>query len=243
MSDRNFYRTELIAENLRNAEQRIDQACRISGRKDTSIPNSVTLIVVTKTYPETDVQILCDLGVRNVGENRDQEAKPKAAHSPSDLIWHMIGQIQRNKINSIVSWADAVHTCDRAEIVEPLSRAALAHSKLLGVFIQVNLDPSAPENRGGIQPDGMLALAESIAAEPALKLQGLMAVAPHPSTGIEADASFEQLAKLSQTLSSQFPGATDISAGMSNDLEEAIAHGATHVRLGSAILGDRAGVQ
>lgn len=243
MSDHGLPRVEIIAENLRSAERRIAQACQMSGRGNTASADSVTLIVVTKTHPETDVEILYDLGVRNVGENRDQEAKVKAAHSPSDLLWHMIGQIQRNKINSIVSWADVVHTCDRSEIVEPLSRAAIGHSKLLKVFIQVNLDPSAPENRGGTQPSGMLPLAERIAEAPGLTLEGLMAVAPHPSTGIGADIAFEQLATLSQILSNQFPEATDISAGMSDDLEEAIHYGATHVRLGSAILGDRPRVQ
>lgn len=236
-------RADVIADNLWRAEQRIANACRAAGRENTVNGNPVTLIVVTKTYPEADVQILYDLNVRNVGENRDQEAKAKAAQSPAGLVWHMIGQIQRNKVNSIVSWADVVHTCDRVDLVEPLSRAAVARSKLLQVFIQVNLDPSAPDNRGGIQPTGMLQLAEEIAATQALELQGLMAVAPHPSTGIRAISAFEQLAELSGILSHQFPEATKISAGMSNDLEEAIEYGATHVRLGSAILGDRPGVE
>ena len=240
-----FSRATAIAENLSRAELRISQACQTSGRGNGGIGGNggnadpVTLIVVTKTYPESDVEILHGLGVRNVGENRDQEARAKASLSPEGMIWHMIGQIQRNKINSIVAWADFVHTCDRMELVTPLSRAALNHSKELGVFIQVNLDPAAPAHRGGVQPSEMLPLAAQIAAAPGLTLMGLMAVAPHPSTAIAPAGAFERLAGLSSALMTEYPHATYLSAGMSDDLEEAIAHGATHVRLGSAILGGR----
>lgn len=243
MSDLDSARVAVVAENLLRTELRITQACRTFDRENDNNGNPVTLIVVTKTYPESDIEILHDLGVRNVGENRDQEARAKASLSPVDMVWHMIGQIQRNKVNSIVGWADLVHTCDRLELVPPLSRAAINHSKEVGVFVQVNLDPSAPANRGGVQPMDMLPLAAQIAEAPGLTLMGLMAVAPHPSTGIAADGAFERLAELSLVLRAEYPHASFISAGMSNDLEEAIAHGATHVRLGSAILGERPMVQ
>lgn len=243
MNDFGLTRADVISENLARAELRIAQASQAFGRVSPNTDNPITLIVVTKTYPDSDIKILHDLGVRNVGENRDQEARAKAAQSPSDLQWHMIGQIQRNKINSIASWADVIHTCDRLEIVAPMSKAAVGLAKELEIFIQVNLDPAAPENRGGIQPVGLLPLAAQIASAPGLLLRGLMAVAPHPTTGIAADTAFERLAELSHTLVTEYPYATAISAGMSHDLEAAIEFGATHVRLGSAILGGRPVVQ
>lgn len=222
-----------IEEALTRAHERIRAACEASGREN------VELIVVTKTHPRTDVDILYQLGVRTVGENRDQEGRLKSLGTPSDLQWHMIGQVQSKKINSITRWADVVQTIDRAEIIDSFSRAAQNLSKELGVMIQVSLDPQASPGRGGVQPDQVPVLADLIARASSLRLLGVMAVAPHPSTGIAADGAFAHLEHISAALRADFPEAVQISAGMSGDLEQAIAHGATQVRLGSAILGER----
>ena len=243
MNDLDRARESQIARGLEQAKKRVVAACQTFGRVNVDGKEPVTLIVVTKTHPATDVEILRHLGVHHVGENRDQEARAKSELSPPDLTWHMIGQIQRNKINSIARWADVIHTCDRSDLVNPLSRAAETHGKLLDVLIQVNLDPQAPANRGGALPQELLPLAEHVNAAVGLTLRGLMAVAPHPSTGIDPGSAFKRLAGLSAALVQEFPHATEISAGMSEDLEAAIEHGATHVRLGSAILGARPTVQ
>lgn len=223
-----------IEQRLSRARERIHAACVAAGRTE-----QVELIVVTKTHPRTDIDILYELGVRAVGENRDQEGRDKSVDAPRDLVWHMIGQVQSKKVNSIARWADVVQTLDRLELIEPFSRAAQSHGKRLGVMIQVSLDPHAPAGRGGVQPDQVPILADHIARADGLRLLGVMAVAPHPSTGIDPSAAFGLLADVSAGLCSRFPEAIEISAGMSDDLEQAIAHGATQVRLGSAILGDR----
>lgn len=225
-----------IEQRLSRARERIRAACVAAGRTE-----QVELIVVTKTHPRTDVDILYELGVRTVGENRDQEGREKSVDAPRDLVWHMIGQVQSKKVNSIARWADVVQTLDRLDLIEPFSKAAQSHAddKKLGVMIQVSLDPHAPTGRGGVQPDQVPILADRINLAAGLRLLGVMAVAPHPSTGIDPGAAFALLADVSADLRSRFPEAIEISAGMSDDLEEAIAHGATQVRLGSAILGDR----
>ena len=226
-------RFDEIQERLEGARERIRRACAASGR------GPVELIVVTKTHPRSDIDILYQLGVRAVGENRDQEGREKSVGAPPDLVWHMIGQIQSKKINSITRWADVVQTIDRVELIDAFSRAAQTQEKNLGVMIQVSLDPHAPPGRGGVQPDQVPILAERVAQAANVHLLGVMAVAPHPTTGIAAADAFSRLATVSAALRAQFPQAIEISAGMSGDVEEAIAHGATQVRLGSVILGER----
>jgi PLP dependent protein len=230
-------RFQELEQSLAAVRTRIKKACEQYGRGD------VGLMVVTKTYPVSDIEILYQLGVRSVGENRDQEGRIKAGQLPVDLIWNMIGQIQSNKLRSIARWAQVIQTCDRASLVEPLSRASLSANRNIGVMVQVSLDPKAPEGRGGAQPDQVMPIAEALDRAPGLELLGLMAVAPHPKTGIAPAKAFAELASISRLLTAKYPWATQISAGMSEDLEAAIAHGATQVRLGSAILGARAVVQ
>lgn len=228
---------------------RIDQARKAAGRSD-----DVGLVVVTKTFPASDVDILAELGVRDVGENRDQEAKAKVHEvQASNLRWHMIGRLQRNKVGSVARWADVVESVDRLELVDPLaeavSRAERPHA--LDVLIQVNLDPSRPSadhgegsfERGGVQADRVLDIAGKISARPELRLSGVMAVAPHPDTGVDPLEAFARLAQVSADLRTHFPQASTISAGMSHDLEQAVACGTTQVRIGGAILGQRPAVQ
>ncbi len=228
-------RRDELADNLAVVQERIAAACRGCGRD----PAEVTTVVVTKTWPESDVRLLADLGVRNVGENRDQEASVKAADlADLDLVWHFVGQLQRNKAASVVSYADVVHSVDRVSLVAALDRAAQREDRYLDALVQVSLhgDPG----RGGADPGDVLAVARAVAASERLRLAGLMAVAP---LGEDPAAAFARLAPLRQQVLTEFPDATWLSAGMSGDLEEAIAAGATHVRVGSAVLGRRPDVR
>ena len=225
-------RTEEIARNLAVVRSRVAEACKAASRD----PGEVTLIAVTKTYPADDVARLASLGVLDVGENRDQEAAPKAGACPPELRWHFIGQLQRNKARSVASYARVVHSVDSLRLVDALADAAVRaeRSTPLGALVQVSLDDD--EHRGGAVTGMIEQVAESIAASPALTLKGVMAVAP---LGWDPDEAFERLAAVSARLRISFPDADWISAGMSDDLESAISHGSTHVRVGSALLGNR----
>ncbi|MER6461562.1 YggS family pyridoxal phosphate-dependent enzyme [Streptomyces sp. NPDC001288] len=235
MTDR---RTELAA-NLAKVEERIAAACAAAGRDRAE----VTLIVVTKTYPASDVRILSELGVRDVAENRDQDAAPKAAASADlPLTWHFVGQLQTNKVRSVTGYADFVQSVDRPRLVEALSREAVRTGREVGCLVQVALDAAASGRgeRGGVAPGGIAELAGLIAAAPGLRLGGLMTVAPLAGEYAgRQGAAFERLMDLSTDLRRAHPTANMVSAGMSADLEEAVAAGATHVRVGTAVLGVR----
>ncbi|MFJ5638282.1 YggS family pyridoxal phosphate-dependent enzyme [Streptomyces sp. NPDC093223] len=235
MTDR---RTELAA-NLATVEERIAAACAAAGRDRAE----VTLIVVTKTYPASDVRILSELGVRDVAENRDQDAAPKAAASADlPLTWHFVGQLQTNKVRSVMGYADFVQSVDRPRLVEALSREAVRTGREVGCLVQVALDAAASGRgeRGGVAPGGIAELAGLIAAAPGLRLGGLMTVAPLAGEYAgRQGAAFERLMDLSTDLRRAHPAANMVSAGMSADLEEAVAAGATHVRVGTAVLGVR----
>ncbi|MEU1375716.1 YggS family pyridoxal phosphate-dependent enzyme [Streptomyces triculaminicus] len=238
MTDR---RTQL-ADNLARVEERISAACAAAGRQR----DEVTLIVVTKTYPASDVRLLAELGVRQVAENRDQDAAPKAAEcSDLPLTWHFVGQLQTNKVRSVVNYAGLVHSIDRNRLVTALSAAAVKAGRVereLGCLIQVALDAESGGRgeRGGVAPDGVLGLADEIAKAEGLRPAGLMTVAPlvGPYAG-RPRAAFDRLMEISTHLRAAHPAANMVSAGMSADLEDAVAAGATHVRVGSAVLGVR----
>ena len=226
-------RRDEIAHRLDDVHTRIATACGDAGRD----PSSVELVVVTKFFPVSDVRRLADLGVRDVGENRDQEARVKLTDSLLDgtgLRRHFIGQLQSNKAASVVSYADVVHTADRAKVVRALGTAADRQGRRPRVLVQVSLD-DAP-GRGGAVVQDVPALADLVAAEPALELGGVMAVAPLEG---DPDAAFARLWEVATRIQAAHPDATWVSAGMSEDLEAAIRHGATLLRVGSAILGSR----
>jgi len=229
-------RRAYLSTNLAKVQDRIRAACTAAGRAH----EEVQLIVVTKFFPSADIEMLCDLGVTDVGESRDQEASAKIASLPPDvrrrLQVHFIGQVQSNKANSVAAYADTVHSIDRDKLVTALDRAASAAGRDVGALVQVSLDAGAGEVRGGIPPDGVGELASSIAAAQHLRLLGVMAVAPQ---GADPEAAFARLATVARDLRADHPEATWISAGMSADLESAVAKGATHLRVGSAILGSR----
>lgn len=222
-----------IAWNLERVRLRIAAACEHAGRD----PGELTLIVVTKTFPVEDVRLLAGLGVADVGENRDQEAAPKAAASADlALRWHFVGQLQRNKARSVASYAHVVHSVDRTPLVVALDEAAARSGRTdqLDALVQVNLD--GVPGRGGADPSEVSRVADAIAIAAHLHLAGVMAVAP---LGADPGSAFAELVRVADRLQADHPGATAISAGMSADLEPAIAAGATHLRVGSGVLGRR----
>jgi pyridoxal phosphate enzyme (YggS family) len=231
-------RTQELRTRLAAVHQRIATAAGAAGRQE-DLP---TLIVVTKFHPAEDIKRLSALGVTDVGENRDQEASAKALElAEYGLTWHFVGQLQSKKAKSVLRYAAAVHSVDRPQLVDALARAAEAERGNTGraplrCFIQVSLEDDAGAHRGGAVPEDVLPLAERIATSAGLELAGVMAVAP---LGAPPEAAFEKLAGVSARLVAEHPAATAISAGMSQDLEAAIASGATHLRIGSDILGSR----
>ncbi|WP_122817231.1 YggS family pyridoxal phosphate-dependent enzyme [Nocardioides pantholopis] len=226
-------RRQELAANLAAVRERIARACADAGRD----ADEVTLVVVTKFFPASDVRLLADLGVRHVGENRHQEAEAKAAECADlGLTWHFIGGLQSNKAAAVAAYAQVVESVDRSKLVRPLDRGAQGRDAPVDVLLQVSLDPPGAVGRAGADPADVPALAASVAEAPALRLRGLMGVAP---LGGDPEAAFGRLAQVHRDLRATFPDATWLSAGMSGDLEQAVRAGATHVRIGSAVLGSR----
>jgi pyridoxal phosphate enzyme (YggS family) len=221
-----------LAASLTEVRERIGRACASAGRA----ADAVTLVAVTKTYPASDVKLLAGLGVTDVGENKDQEAAAKAAEVRAagvDLRWHFVGQLQRNKVRSVVTYADVVESVDSVRLAQALDGASERHrDRPLDVLIQVSLDGDPA--RGGVVD--VAPVADVVAASARLRLRGVMAVAPPDR---DPDTAFEKLADVSSRLVAGHPGATVMSAGMSGDLEQAVRHGATHVRIGTSLLGRR----
>jgi PLP dependent protein len=224
-------RREELALRLAAVRQRISAACAAAGRA----AEEVTLIAVTKTWPASDVRLLSGLGVTDIGENRDAEAAPKAAQCADlDLTWHFIGQLQTNKCASVARYATFVHSVDRLRLIRALGAAARRAERVIQCLIEVSLD--ADPTRGGAPAAEIPGLAEALLAEPGLVLAGVMAIAPLTMEPADAFAGLSASAAVVRAIR---PSATVISAGMSADLEAAIAAGATHVRIGTALLGDR----
>jgi pyridoxal phosphate enzyme (YggS family) len=217
-------RKDEIAQNLQEVKERIKSAANSVNRD----PAEVQLIVVTKTFPISDIEILRDLGELNFGENRDQEAGPKAQTIPA--TWHFQGQIQSNKIKSICEWADVIHSISSEKEILKFAQSVRKHQ----VFLQVSLDGHV--GRGGASPADLAELADLVNESNNLDLLGLMAVAP---LGVEPMKAFADLAQINQGFAGQFPNSKFLSAGMSGDFEAAIKNGATHIRVGSSILGSR----
>ena len=214
--------------------EKIASAARACNRE----PESVTLVVVTKNHPHQLVLDLLELGAADFGENRDQEAAPKAkqisAESNAVFRWHFIGQLQTNKVKSVLEYASTLHSLDRVSLLEELQKRTASREQALKVFVQVNLtdDPA----RGGVKPEDLMSFADRVISSPGLELSGLMGVG-----GLEVDPEreFERLAALSGQLQSLEPRANQLSMGMSGDYESAISYGATHLRIGTAITDKR----
>ncbi len=221
-----------LAEGLAAVHGRIAAAAGAAGRD----PAELTLVAVTKTWPVSDALLLRGLGVRDMGENKDADAAEKAA-AVTGVRWHFVGQLQTNKARSVASYADLVHSVDRARLAHALAAGAERAGRRLDVLVQVSLD--GEPGRGGATVAQVPALAEAVAGLPALRLAGVMAVAP---LGADPRAAFDTLVAMSQRLRAEHPDAAVVSAGMSGDLEAAVAAGATHLRVGTALLGHRAAV-
>ena len=214
-----------ITSNLQAVRDEISKAVASAGRS----LDEITLIAVTKTFPASDVEILRDLGITHFGENRDSDAAPKASTVAG--TWHFQGQIQSNKLKSITTWANVIHSLDEIRHFEVIEKSA---QHPLDIFCQVSLDGS--EGRGGVSEQKLYELAQAIEKSATHRLQGLMAVAP---LGVDPSAAFSKLSAIHKAFMADFPKANKLSAGMSGDYKEAIAHGATHIRIGSSILGSR----
>ena len=227
-------RRHQLERGLATVHQRIARAATDAGRS----PSDVTLVVVTKFFPASDVRLLHELGVRHVAENRHQEAVAKHGECRElDLTWHFVGGLQSNKAAAVGSWADVVHSVDRAKLLTGLSRAAHETDRVLDVLLQVSLDPpGSGEGRSGVAPAEAAALAAAVQDAEGLRLRGVMGVAPLGGDPVEA---FALLGRVAGDVRQVEPAATWVSAGMSGDLEAAVGAGATHVRVGSAVLGNR----
>jgi PLP dependent protein len=214
----------------------IAEACTAADRD----PSEITLVAVTKTFPVSDIMLLDQLGVTDIGENRDSEAGPKAAACAAAGLavrWHFVGQLQVNKAASVAGYADTVHSVDRARLAVALGRRSRAAGRVISCLIQVSLDdPDQQTGRGGAAPAEIGDLAAMIAADDSLRLAGVMGIAP---LGQPARPAYARLRQIAETVRAAYPGAQVISAGMSADMGEAIAEGATHVRIGTALLGGR----
>lgn len=223
-----------LAQRYREIVDRIDLAAKASNRSSAD----VTLVVVTKNHPHQLVLDLLALGARDFGENRDQEAAPKAKEiaklTTEAFRWHFVGQLQTNKVKTVLEYANFIHSLDRESLLTELQKRTEDRADPLGVFIQVNLteDP----DRGGVRVPDLMGFAEKVVASQGLKLEGLMGVG---GLQVAPEAEFEKLANLSVQLQKVAPGARGLSMGMSSDFEVAIGYGATHLRIGTAITGNR----
>ena len=222
-------RIDEISANL----EKVNEQIKLAAEKANRATDEITLIAVTKTFPVSDIEILYSLGIREFGENRDQEASGKVSLLPDDVKWHFQGQIQSNKLKSITSWASYIHSVDQLKSAQIISQHSGGKEK--PIFIQVSLD-KPPQSRSGVNPSDLLELAGAISELPGISLHGLMAVAPVDSP---AEDAFAELVAIRSDFLRTFPAAKSLSIGMSGDYQIAIKYGATHIRIGSSILGIR----
>jgi pyridoxal phosphate enzyme (YggS family) len=231
-------RRDELAGSLARVRDRIATSCSAAGRD----PGEVTLVVVTKFFPASDVRLLAELGVTDLGENRHQEAEAKVRECADlGLRWHFVGGLQSNKAAAVASYADVVESVDRGKLIPGLNQGAHERSRAVDCLLQVTLDPpGSTAGRSGADPARLPELATQVEGAGMLSLRGLMAIAP---VDLDPLVAFERLAEIAADLRSEHPGATWLSAGMSGDLEAAIRFGATHVRIGSAVLGPRPSIK
>ncbi len=224
-------RIDELQKNLIEIQSQIKSACETSGRN----LDEITLIAVSKTWPASDIRLLHQLGVRDFGESRDQEATMKVSElADLDISWHFIGQVQTNKLNHIASYANVVHALDREKTISGLDVAAAKLDRNITGLLQISLD--GDENRGGVAIENAFELAQLLSNSKNLTFGGIMAVAP---IEMLPDVAFSKLAEIAAEIQSKYPTAEIISAGMSQDFESAVQKGATHLRIGSALLGNR----
>lgn len=228
-----LHRQQELSANLAMVEDRISHSLTLAGRARSEL----TLVAVTKNFPVSDCEILYDLGVRDFGENRDIEGAAKAAAMTKDITWHYQGQIQGKKIRSIAQWAEVVHSLDSIEHAKKFQSVLISESLINShsFFVQVNLEPERID-RGGIALVDLSDFLDALNSLPHISPVGLMTVAP---LTMSPDQAFERLRSAREQIAINHPHISLLSMGMSNDFETAIIAGATHVRIGSSILGSR----
>ncbi len=227
-------RRQEISGRLADVRQRIDRACADAGKD----AGHVTLVVVTKTWPVSDLRLLYELGARDLGENRLRELEEKAGQlTDLDIRWHFVGQVQSNKAAKVARYADVVHSVDSERVALKLSGGAHRFDRTVDCLVQVSLDAAgAGSGRGGVSHDDVDPVARALDSAGQVRLRGVMGVAPLDE---DPGGAYARLLETSRQLTSAYPHAGWVSAGMSDDFEAAIAAGATHVRVGSAVLGAR----
>jgi pyridoxal phosphate enzyme (YggS family) len=220
-----------LSERLEQINYQITKACKKANRE----VDEITLVAVTKNFPASDVEILAQLGVKNVGENKDQEAKEKFKEVQAELNWHFVGQLQTNKVKSVLQYASYIHSVDRPRLAAEINKVAQSLGQVAKVFLQVDLGGDDP-NRAGVAPAELAQFSEQISQLPNIEVVGLMAVAP---LAVEPRAAFDHLSTIRAEFLKTNPTANLLSSGMSEDFEVAIEFGATHLRIGSLLLGVR----
>lgn len=221
-----------ITQNLTKLKNEITETAQACGRD----PNQIQLIAVTKSFPSSDLKILTELGITEIGESKDQEVVSKLAEIKSlQLNLHFIGQLQRNKLRSIASYSHAIHSVDRSEVIKKLAEIYINQQRSVPILLQVELAETKTLGRGGATVSGILELA-ALATSLNISVAGLMAIAP---IGVEPDIAFAKFAEIAGDFASVYPAASWRSIGMSQDWQSAIKHGATHLRIGSLLLGNR----
>ena len=225
-----------VCENYRAIEEKVEKACLRAGRKR----EDVTLIAVSKTKPVSMIHELLPLGVRDFGENKVQELTEKEELLPKDIRWHMIGHLQRNKVKYVVGKACMIHSVDSLRLAEEISKEALKKQISVPILVEVNV--AGEESKFGVSVQEAPFLVEQLCRLPGIEVKGLMTIAPYVEDPEENRIVFRNLRKLSVDIGGKnFDNVTmDIlSMGMTGDYEVAIEEGATHVRVGTGIFGER----
>lgn len=225
-----------VCENYLAVEEKVKEACRRAGRSR----DEVTLIAVSKTKPMSMIEELLPLGVVDFGENKVQELTAKEEALPSHIRWHMIGHLQRNKVKYIVDKAFLIHSVDSLRLAEAISQEAGKKNVTANILIEVNV--AGEDSKFGVRPEETAALAETISKLPNISVKGLMTIAPFVENAEENREVFRNLRKLSVDIEEKkFNNVTMavLSMGMTGDYEVAIEEGATMVRVGTGIFGER----
>ena len=226
----------MITENLEQVRKNIEEACRAVNRD----PGEVTLISVSKTKPVSMLQEAYDAGSRDFGENKVQEIMDKYPQLPSDIRWHMIGHLQRNKVKYIVDKVALIHSVDSLRLAETIENEAAKHNVTVPILIEVNV--AQEESKFGLKTEEVLSLVESVAALPHINIKGLMTIAPFVADPEENRSVFRKLKKLSVDIAAKNINNVNMSVlsmGMTGDYQVAVQEGATMVRVGTGIFGER----
>lgn len=226
----------MITENLEQVRKNIDEACRMAGRD----PKEVTLIAVSKTKPVSMLKEAYDAGARCFGENKVQEIMDKHPQLPEDIQWHMIGHLQRNKVKYIVDKVSMIHSVDSLRLAQTIEQEAAKHNVCVPVLLEVNV--AQEESKFGLKMDEVLPLIETIADFPHIKVQGLVTIAPYVENAEDNRDFFRQLKKLSVDIEAKNINNVSMSVlsmGMTGDYQVAVQEGATMVRVGTGIFGER----